>query len=205
MQYTPGQRLNFEAAVGERSYGTSYRGDFSYELRRGRMSITYSEEPTTLAELLREQNPIIDTDNLNNFLGFNNGNDRFILKRGEWATTIELAKSDFSLRAFYELRDERTDPNGIELSDEDQIGVAVRYNWRLGSRSRIGLYGDYSDRTTDDADAEITRFAVDYEYDLSQRLSVVAFIQRTEESAEDSESLTYTENQYRLILRARFQ
>jgi len=205
LQYAPSPRLNFEAAVGERSYGTSYRGDFTYDLRRGQMSITYSEVPTTVAEQLREQNPIRDTDNLETFLGATDGNDRFILKRGEWANTIELAKSDFSLRAFFELRDQRIDPNGMQLDDESLLGVAVRWNWRVGARSRIGLYGDYSDRTTEVTDSELSRFAADYEYNFTPRLSIVAFVQRSDERALDDASLDYTENQYRLILRANFQ
>ena len=65
-QYKPNQRMDLELAAGERSYGTSFRGNFSYTLRRGSISMTYDEGPTTRGELAFDRRPIIDADNLEN-------------------------------------------------------------------------------------------------------------------------------------------
>lgn len=201
-QYRPNQRLNLELAAGERSYGDSYRAEFSYQLRRGETALTYTEQPSTLGELLLDQNPIIDTDNLDDFLNRPDGSDRFVRKRAEWITTVELSKSDISLRVFYEDRDQRTEATGEALIDEEQSGAAFRWTWRFGAKSILGLYADHSTRETAVAGADLTRFALDYEYRLTQRLSIVLFAQRTEEDGDSTLIPDYAENQYRLLLRA---
>lgn len=203
-QYVPNQRLDLELAIGERSYGDSYRASLSYDLRRGQTDLIYIEQPTTLGEVLLDYSPIIDTSNLDDFLNRPGSAERFVRKRGEWITTLELAKSDISIGFFYEERIQRRAADGTELEDEEQLGIALQWAWNLGSRSALGLLADFSSRDTQTTDADLTRFAIDYTYRISQRFSLVALAQRTKESSDNLSSREYTENQFRLILRTDF-
>ena len=204
LQYRPSQRLNLELAAGERSYGDSYRGEFSYELRRGVMTLEYSEQPRTLGELLFDRRPIADTDDLDDYLNRPGASDRFILKRGEWSTTLELARTDLSLRVFHERRDERTTALGEPLQDEELSGAAFRLAWRVGGRSTVGLYADYTNRQTEGTDADLVRYAIDYALRFTRRMSVVLLAQRVEEDGVLGFGVPYEENQARLTLRSEF-
>lgn len=203
-QYRPNQRLDFEVAVGERSYGDSYRGSLSYELRRGQFAMSYSEEPSTLGSTPFGRNPLVDTDSLDNALNRPSASDSFIRKRGEISVSFELAKSDMSLRVFSESREQRATIEGDTLDDEEFSGVAFRWNWRLGSKSTLGFLGDFSHRETDITNADLTRIAVDYSYRLSQRLSVMLMVQRSDDEGADIAGQAYVENQVRLTLRAEY-
>ena len=107
LQYKPNSRLNIEAAAGDRSYGTSFRLDLSYTLRRGETSLTYNEGPGTRGQLSVGRRPIEDTDNIDNILDRPGRSDRFLTRRGEWQTNINLSKSQFTLRVFAESREQR--------------------------------------------------------------------------------------------------
>lgn len=202
-QYSPNQRLDLEIAVGERGYGESYRANMTYELRRGQTALTYTEQPSTRGDSAANRRPITDTDNLDDFLNRPGRSDRFIRKRGEWMTTIELAKSDISLRLFFEERTQRTSATGEVLQDEENSGGAFRWNWRFGAKSTLGFLADYSRRQTSVRDGTLTRLSIDYSYQISERLSIVALAQRSDDDSRNSDD-DYVENQYRLTLRAEF-
>lgn len=204
LQYRPNQRLDVELAVGERGYGDSYRGRLSYQLRRGQTTLSYTEEPASLGDSLTNRRPLIDSDNLDDFFNRPGASDRFIRKRGDWTTTFSLAKSELSLRLFFEERFENTTATGQELTDEEQRGAALRWSWRFGSRSTLGFVTDYSKREIASGDSTLLRLAVDYAYQISERLSVVVQAQRSDEDSSGGPDDGYVENQYRLSLRAGF-
>ena len=203
-QYVPSQRLNLELAAGERGYGDSYRARISYQLRRGQTELEYTEEALTRAEIAVDRRPIFIPDNLDGFLDRPGDFDRFIQKRGQWQTTIELAKSQITLRAFSEERDQRTTDSGLELPDELFYGAAFRWAWQLGVNSTLGMTADIVHSEVDNAESDLTRLALDYTLRLSQKLSIVMLAQRSEEDGEDVFGLDYTENQYHLMLRTEF-
>lgn len=203
LQYRPNRRLNLEFAGGERTFGDSYRLDMSFELRNGRMTLNYAEEPTTLAETLVDRNPIVDTDNLDTFLDRPGASDQFIRRRAAWSTTINRRRSDFTFRVFFERRDEREELGGMLLADEDQLGASFRWNWRFSGRSTLGVLADYSERETSFATADVTRYGLEYQFQISERLSVRLFGQRSEETGDDAalSDPRYDETQFRLVLR----
>ncbi len=210
-QYAPNSRLNFEVAAGERSFGSSIRGNVSYRLRRGTTTLSYSEAPTSRADIAGERRPVVSADNLDAILDRPGSADRFVQRRGEWQTDIELAKSEFSLRIFFEARDQRTTDTGQALGDERLFGLAGRWTWRLGAKSTLGVAGDFARRKENlsvgvgDAESDLSRASIDYTYSLSPRLSLIAMIQRSEEDDVLGGSMrNYVENQYHLTLRASY-
>ena len=203
-QYRPSRRLDLEVAVGERGYGESYRARFSYQLRRGQMELRYSETPTTLGEVVSDARPITDPDELDDILNRPGGADRFIAKRASWVTSMGLAKTDLSLRLYYEDRDQRTTAGGEELPDENIGGLAFRLSWEMGGKSTLGLVADYSDRDSGGFASELDRLSADYTYQLSRRFSLILRLQRVKEDFELDNVPDYVENQAQLTLRTTF-
>lgn len=204
-QYRPNSRLDMEFAAGERSYGDSYRGRFSYQLRRGTSELTYDEGPSSRGETVIGRRPIVDTDQLDNILDRIGNSDRFIQRRGEWVNTLDLSRSDLSLRLFVELREDRTEADGTPLEDEQYAGVAFRWSWDMGRRTTLGLEADYAEREIGDENDELTRFELQLTYQLSSRLSLRAFAMRSEENDDNQPLASYVENQFRLILSTEIQ
>lgn len=203
-QYTPNQRLNLEIAYGDRSFGKSLRADFSYVLRRGDVSFTYSEEPTSRGELAFDRRPILDLDNLDGFLDDAGLSDRFLRRRGELGTTITLSRSALTLRVFSERRELRTTAEGVPLDDGDYAGAAVRWSWDLGSRTTFGVGGDYGERDQSDRNDKLLRGQLDLMYSFGQRTSLRVEVARARQDGELSTVFDYIENQYRLLLRTEF-
>lgn len=202
-QYRPNQRLDMEIAIGERGYGESYRARISYELRRGQSTLTYTEDPATRGGLQSGRRPILDTDNLDDFLNQPGQSDRFIRKRGQWTTQFELARSDLSFRLFAEERSDRTTATGDALENEELSGAAFRWAWRFGAKSNLGFVADYTNRESGLTDDRLIRVSVDYSYRLTERLRIVATVQRSDDDGANAGS-GYVENQYGLKLRAVF-
>jgi uncharacterized protein (PEP-CTERM system associated) len=48
--YNSGDRIGVEFAIGERSFGDSWRGQLSWKFRRGETRFSYSENPTTMGD-----------------------------------------------------------------------------------------------------------------------------------------------------------
>lgn len=203
-QYKPNQRMDLELAAGERSYGTSFRGNFTYTLRRGDISITYDEGPSTRGELVFERRSITDTDNLDNILDEPGATDRFLRRRAEFQMNIELSKSDLTLRVFSEEREQRTTADGIELDDENYSGAALRWSWSVGTKTTFGLGTDISRRDQLGREDELLRAQIDFKYDFSERLSVRLEGIHSSQDGVESDDYDYDENQIRLMLRTEF-
>lgn len=204
VQYRPNQRLDLEVAIGDRSYGESYRGRLRYELRRGNITATYTEAPTTRADQAFGRRPIIGTDSLDGLLDRPGASDRYVRKRGEVSVNIELAKSDLTVRVFDERRERRTAAGGTPLPDEDFSGAAIRWAWNMGTKTRLGIGADISDRNQGTRDDELLQARVDVTYQLSQRLSLSAEVIHSSQEARESSFIDYDENQARLFLRSEF-
>jgi hypothetical protein len=203
-QYAPSERLNLEVAVGDRSYGKSFRGDFSYDLKRGQLIASYTEGPANRSDLLLNRRPLAPSEDLDGALDRPGESDRFVRKRGQVTWTTELAKSDFSLRVFSEIREERTTADGEILDDEELAGLAVSWNWRFGSRTTLGIGGDIADRNYSGFDDRFRRARLDVEYRLSEKLSIRAEAARFDQEGDQTTDRDYTENQLRLFLNASF-
>ena len=88
-QYSPNARLNMEFAMGDRSYGRSYRGELSFTMRRGTLSALYDEGPSIATGDIfdRELGEIGDGD-LDDILNNPTFADRFLSRRGEVALSL---------------------------------------------------------------------------------------------------------------------
>jgi hypothetical protein len=203
-QYAPNQRLDMEFATGERSFGKNYRGRFSYQLRRGTTTLSYIEQPATRGMTGFDRRPLTAKDALDNFLDSPTSADRFVRRRADWNTQIELSKSEFSLRFFWDSRESRTTDTGEELADEEFAGAAARWNWDLSQLSAVGLGASYVAREIGDRENEVRTFFVDYTLRMSSLFSLIFLAQHSVQESEGSGFAGYTENQVRITLRTEF-
>ena len=203
-QYKPNQRLDLEIAGGDRSFGESYRGRLNYELRRGNLTASYSQTPTSRADYAFDRRPIEGTDNLDGILDRPGESDRYIRKRGEVSASIELAKSKLTVRVFSEEREQRTSADGTPLQDEDFAGAAIRWDWNMGTKTSLAIGADISERNFDTREDELFRASVGLTYQFSQRLSLRAEAIHANQERKESSSFDYDENQVRLYLSSEF-
>lgn len=204
VQYKPSPRLDLELAAGNRSYGNSFRGNFSYVLRRGDISLSYNEGPATRGELAFDRRPINQPDNLDNILDRPGTDDRFIQRRVELASNIKLSKSDLNLRVFSEQRDRRTTADGSPLEDEEYSGLALQWSWDVGAKTTLGVLADVSQRDQEDVKEHLMRVRIDLGYEITPRLSAGLAVMNSEQDGRGSNSFDYTENQLILSLRTEF-
>lgn len=200
-QYAPNQRLNLEAAAGERSFGTSFRANLSYELRRGTLSLIYDETPSSRADTFLDVRPLVDRDILDDILNRPGDADRFVRKRGEFRAAVDLSKSNLTLRVFAENRDDRTTELGAALPEEKLSGAAARWDWRFGARTSLDIGADIARRDDGSRDDDLTRYTLGLDYNLTARTSVRIEGARAEQKGNNSSEFDYTENQARLLIR----
>lgn len=200
-QYRPNQRLNVELAGGERFFGNSYRADLSYVLRRGEMTLRYDETPITAAQLLVDRQPLQIEDNIDGILDEPGRTDRFVQKLAEWSLALDLPRSELSIRAMVESREERVDFDGAPFEDERIAGVALRWTWDAGTNTQVVFQADRMRREEDSLDDDITRFLGGVTYNFSERFGIGANVQYSEQVGRSTNEFDYKENQYRLFIR----
>jgi uncharacterized protein (PEP-CTERM system associated) len=147
-----GDNLAVEFAVGERSFGSSWRGNLDYKLRRGNMSLSYSESPTTpdfrgLAQAQQAQSALNPAD-LDDFLSQPGSADRYISSRFEWTLDLEFRRTGIDLRVFDEDRSDRFGADGLLLDGQSQSGAAVSLSWQAGVRTDFEISASIVNRET---------------------------------------------------------
>ena len=204
VQYKPNQRLNLEVATGERYYGTSIRANVAYTMRRGTTTLTYAEGPSTGAQLPTGRRPIAGTDNLDGVLDQAGRSDQFLQRRLNWVTNIELAKSELTVRVFREIREQRTTIIDMPLDDQEYGGIALRWSWRAGTRTTVGIGADSSRIDDSQRKSDLRRLQFDVAYQIGQRMNLRAEYVHSDQDGRESGQFDNIENQYRLFLRAEF-
>jgi hypothetical protein len=177
--YESGGRMSAEFAVGDRSFGQTWRGSLDFDFNTIKMRFSYSETPTTQA-LQRFRGP--DTGDSpsqpTEDLIVAGGTDRFIARRLDWFTSVELSKTTLTLNVFSSDWTDRTNAAGDPLPDENNAGVVVSLNYELGVKTSVRLSGSYSTREITQfvggnpvglQEREITRYLAGVDYRLGAR------------------------------------
>jgi hypothetical protein len=202
-QYKPNQRLNLELAAGDRSFGESFRGSFVYVLRRGNLTASYNEIPTTRSDQAFNRRPITDPDYLDDWLDLPGESDRYIRNRADISLNIELANSDLIFRIYNELRDLRTTADGTPLPDEEIAGATIRWNWNIASRTTLEIEGDVSERDEDARNNELLRARIGMEFEFTPRLTFGGEVVHSAQTSKGS-GVNYSENHIYLYVGASF-
>lgn len=140
--HTSGETLNAEFAVGERSFGSSWRGRLESEFRRGTTSLSYDETPmTTGFNMSGGRQDVFDPDDLDEFLDVPGRAERYLSKRLEWNLDMEFRRTGFTVALFDEDRSGRTTADGTRLVDQSQRGMTLIFTWRAAARTEFEARG----------------------------------------------------------------
>ncbi len=184
--------IRAEFAVGDRSFGSSVRGDLAYDFGRGTTEFSYNETPTTSANDRFSRGGLLDPDEPNDYLFRAGSGERYLSKRLEWSLDLDWGRYAFALALFDESREDRTDVNGAPLGDERQSGANVDASWQLGSRTELYVWAMRVDREFaggDDSDLAATGFGTGYRLGRNALLSLE--LERREQASLLTTALDY--------------
>ncbi|MEX2123367.1 MAG: TIGR03016 family PEP-CTERM system-associated outer membrane protein [Woeseia sp.] len=181
-----GQRLSAEFAGGERSFGSSWRGNLELQFNRGSTAFSYTETPTTEGRTRYRQGTLDEPEVPDDFLNQPGGTERFISKRLQWSLDLEFRRSGLSVTLFDAERTDRTEADGTPLVDESQRGAILRATWRVGARTDLGIRGGWAERELQDGDTRDTiRASIDANYRLGNKTTLTLEYIYTEETGEN--------------------
>ena len=180
LAYEGGNRLSAEVAAGERSFGTSWRGNLEYTFARGRTAASYSQTPTTTAfDQSNGQRGVPDPDDpddlgdLDEFLDVPGQDERYLSKRLDWSLYLDFRRTSFSLVLFDEDREDRIQADGTLLDNQAQRGVSADFSWQAGVRTAFVVFGSIIHRESGaDNEQDYNRVGIGVNYDLGRRTQV---------------------------------
>jgi hypothetical protein len=174
LAFDAGEKLSAEFAIGERSFGSSWRGEVDYTFRRGNVRLSYSEDPTTVG-YDREALPgatvgIGSSGDPDDFLTLPGRIESFIAERLDFRYELQLRRTSFNFVVFDENRVNRFDANRVALTDQEQSGVSASVAWQLGVRTELVAAGSAVNRKDSvTADSDFRRATLTANYMLGQK------------------------------------
>jgi uncharacterized protein (PEP-CTERM system associated) len=181
-----GESLQLEFAAGERTFGSSRRASLDYSFGRGRMQLSYAEQPTTERRSGGDGLTISDllAGALDDLLARPGDTQRFLSNRFDWSIGFDLRRTQVSLAIFDESRTERARIDGTPLEDEGQSGGAFAVSWRLGAKTGLQVRADRSRREFGvDREQNLRYLSVGADYRLGGRTSLALYLTRAEEDS----------------------
>jgi len=174
--YRAADRINVEAAAGERSFGESLRASLSYDFRRGSTTLRYREQPTTEGFNRRRTGDPINPQDPDDFLTNPGLAERFISNRFDWSFTLTGRRTGFRIDAFFEERTGQFAADGTPIDDENQSSVNARFSWEAGTRTEFVLDGTFINREFgEEGEDDLTRgrAAINYRVGSKTTLSLL--------------------------------
>ena len=200
-----GERFQAEIALGNRSFGSSWRGKLDYDFNRGSTALSYNETPTTSANDRFSRGGLLDPQEPNDYLFRAGSAERYISKRLQWSLSLKWERYDFAVALFDESRDDRTQVNGAPLADERQSGVNLSAAWRPGRRTELYLRAMRANRSfADGKTSDLAATAAGATYRLGHKMRLSFEIERREQLAAQTAALSYRENLASVILTRTF-
>jgi len=131
--WAPSELQSLEARVGERFFGTAWELHWRRRGSRGELTLDYTEEPTTSAGVLGDENIFAPGTTPG---GVGSLNARVILqKRLSGSAGYEFVRSNITARIYSDRREYQDAIGGTEKS----IGATLDYNWDAAPRTSVGF------------------------------------------------------------------
>lgn len=144
--YNNGDKVSAEFAIGERSFGSSWRGELAYSFRRGELSFSYAERPSTSGLGRFRRGNLINPEEPNDLLARPGSAERYVSERGQANLSFEFRRTTLGFIAYNENRTGRFSADGMPMGDESQRGFSVLFSWQVGSRMNLSASGSVSNR-----------------------------------------------------------
>ncbi len=200
-----GERFHAEFAVGDRSFGSSWRGELEYDFPRGATAFSYNETPTTSANDRFTEGGLLAPEDPDDYLFRAGSAERYISKRLAWDVALEWERYDFAVALYDESRDNRTGVNGLPLADEQQSGANLSAAWRIGTRTELYLRAlRAASEFASGESHDLASDAVGASYGLGRRMRLSLELERREQVSAQTPALNYLETLASLMLAITF-
>ena len=173
--YRNGEKLDAEFAVGERGFGSSWRGRINSSFRRGKFALSYAETPTTTGRDRYSRGNLEDPEEPIDVLARPGTAERYISKRGQASMDFDFRRTSLGFVAYDEVRTGRFSDDGTPLGDEAQRGVSMSLAWQFGAKTELLAFGAFSNRefeTAGSTDFVTGSLTVSYQLGSSVGLSL---------------------------------
>ncbi len=176
------QRTHLSAGYNDRSVGLNTGGAWNVSLNhsaaRSTYNFTYTEDTTTVQQLLLEDNPFVVVDVTGNPILGNDGqpivfnaslpslsDDVLVRRTANVSATYTTGVSNFQLGGFYEIRDYENRTN----DEETVYGINGSWSWNYFQRTSVLLTPSWQHIKRDNTD--ITGRVDDDRYQFSARIT----------------------------------
>lgn len=216
-----GPRTTFEAFGGTRSFGDTFAIDFSRNIMRGVMQLSYSEQPFRAVQIFGRRTqtsirggpapdpdipPLLDVPVDINQPGAGSIFVRRLLQAG-WSQSFN--NGDVSLLLFQEERDDEIQADGTPQSQSiEGRGVDLRLNYFLGRRTTMRLDASYMNRRVESPgtsrDDRGVRFGVSAIRSIGESTSILVYYTYLERDGNISAAALFESNEIGITLSTRF-
>jgi len=184
--YRNGDRMSAEFAAGERSFGSSWRGNLDFTFQRGELVFSYADTPTTIG--LDQFNPgnLLNPEEPDDLLARPGSAERYISKRGQASLSLNFRRTELDFVVFDEERTGRSRADGTPLGDESQNGASVSFSWQAGVRTDFVVSGAINNRETEAAgETEFLNASVAVNYRVGSSVQLTLGYDYSEQDPED--------------------
>lgn len=176
--HSAGENFSAEFAAGERSFGSSRRGNLQMQLHRVNWQVRYAETPTTL-----NNDPYLSVALaeflIDDLLSRPGTSERYISNRLEWILDFDFDRISFGFSTVDESREQRVAIDGSALSDEKQSSAELHGRWQAGVRTSFSIGAADNDlEFGDGAKRQLRRANISAEYDLGPRTDLSLILSR---------------------------
>ncbi len=183
--YTSGDRVTAEFAAGERSFGSSWRGNLNLAFRRGNMRLSYAETPNTDGRTAYRSGGMEGGGLPPNDLSSPGSTERFVRNRLDWTLNLEFRRASFTANVYDENRTDRTTADGVALSEESAVGARISVSYEVGPRTDIRATGSWREREFDvDDTSEIITALLAADYKLGAKATLTLEVRHDDEQGE---------------------
>jgi uncharacterized protein (PEP-CTERM system associated) len=202
---TTGRTL-VEAAFGDRSYGSTFRGRVRYALTAGSFELAYVEDPSVQEQLI-ERRPAVPesgappTPEVPSGIDRPGSGDRFIYKLASATYVQTFGSNTLELVAFHQERDDilardSAPPPDVVQNSETEVGGTIGLTRILGRRTTLGFEGEFSDREFRSGNTDqISALRLRGTYALGPKLSLEGWLARYQQQGSDNPNDNYKEFQ----------
>jgi uncharacterized protein (PEP-CTERM system associated) len=214
--WQPSSRTSLTVAAGERNFGRSGRFEWSTLLRRGSVTLSYTEDPTTQARShltnLRQigaGGTLIDqTLLLASALDQAGDSSLYVQKALRGEIGLNLKASSWTVGVYRETRSDFVElfeaPPVADPRDEELYGIDIGWTWDMQANAVMSVDISRADRTVrNDPDDDLFSFGVGFDFGLKPNLSLGVALSHLQREASGL-SGDYEENQVHVKVTRRF-
>ena len=185
--YRNGDRISAEFAAGERSFGSSWRGNLDFTFQRGELAFSYAETPTTVGWDRFNPGNLLDPEEPDDLLARPGNAERYISNRGQASLNLNFRRTELGFVIFDEERTGRYSADGTPLGDETQNGASASFSWQAGARTEFAASGSIYNRETETAgETEYLKATISASYRVGSSVFLTLGYDYYEQDPEDS-------------------